>query len=148
MRDVLRQLRACGFSILDRSPHLGFLYPGFWAVKKRNRRFLGAAPDVQRAIVRGHMSQGRDNGLLRAIMRLESRLRDRVYFPVGIRCLVTCARTLWSLAALLIYPAYNEASTIRDTVNKTIEYFSGHGFTYEIIVAADGNDGTREASPR
>jgi glycosyltransferase involved in cell wall biosynthesis len=44
----------------------------------------------------------------------------------------------------LILPAYNEAATIGQTIARTIEYFDRGGFRYEIIVAADGNDGTRE----
>jgi dolichyl-phosphate beta-glucosyltransferase len=44
----------------------------------------------------------------------------------------------------LIYPAYNEASTIAETLRKTVAYFRRSGLTYQIIVAADGNDGTRE----
>jgi dolichyl-phosphate beta-glucosyltransferase len=44
----------------------------------------------------------------------------------------------------LILPAFNEAATISATIAKTIAYFDQRGHTYEIIVAADGNDGTRE----
>jgi dolichyl-phosphate beta-glucosyltransferase len=44
----------------------------------------------------------------------------------------------------LILPAFNEAATIAATIAKTITYFDQHGYSYEIIVAADGNDGTRE----
>lgn len=44
----------------------------------------------------------------------------------------------------LILPAFNEAATIRNTIDEAIEYFSGRGSRYEIIVAADGDDGTRE----
>jgi dolichyl-phosphate beta-glucosyltransferase len=44
----------------------------------------------------------------------------------------------------LILPAYNESLTIASTISKTITYFDERGYTYEIIVAADGTDGTRE----
>jgi dolichyl-phosphate beta-glucosyltransferase len=44
----------------------------------------------------------------------------------------------------LILPAYNEAATIERTIAKTVEYFERGGFRYQIIVAADGDDGTRE----
>jgi dolichyl-phosphate beta-glucosyltransferase len=44
----------------------------------------------------------------------------------------------------LILPAFNEAATIRNTIGEAIEYFTGRGSRYEIIVAADGDDGTRE----
>ena len=44
----------------------------------------------------------------------------------------------------LIYPAFNEAATIRGTLAKTVAYFELRQYSYQIIVAADGNDGTRE----
>lgn len=44
----------------------------------------------------------------------------------------------------LILPAYNEAKSIRVTVQEAMDYFRSIGYTYEIIVAADGTDGTRE----
>jgi dolichyl-phosphate beta-glucosyltransferase len=45
----------------------------------------------------------------------------------------------------LIIPAYNEVAQIGSTVCEAIEYFERHGIKCEIIVAADGSDGTREA---
>lgn len=44
----------------------------------------------------------------------------------------------------LILPAYNEAATIASTIRETGSYFRSRGLRYEIIVAADGDDGTRE----
>ncbi|HUO28462.1 MAG TPA: dolichyl-phosphate beta-glucosyltransferase, partial [Bryobacteraceae bacterium] len=44
----------------------------------------------------------------------------------------------------LILPAYNEAATIAATIRETGSYFRSRGLRYELIVAADGNDGTRE----
>ena len=44
----------------------------------------------------------------------------------------------------LILPAYNEARRIVKTVNDAKSYLEQRGFTHEIIVVADGNDGTRE----
>jgi len=46
----------------------------------------------------------------------------------------------------LIIPAYNEVDSIRTTVDQAVDYFSGRGIASELIVAADGNDGTREAA--
>lgn len=43
----------------------------------------------------------------------------------------------------LIYPAFNEAATIVGTIARTVDYFEHRGYSYQIIVAADGNDGTR-----
>jgi dolichyl-phosphate beta-glucosyltransferase len=45
----------------------------------------------------------------------------------------------------LILPAYNEMGRIRDTIGQTQSYLDNRRFSYEIIVAADGTDGTREA---
>lgn len=44
----------------------------------------------------------------------------------------------------LILPAYNEVARIRETIKQTADYLRNRGYRYEIIVAADGNDGTRE----
>jgi dolichyl-phosphate beta-glucosyltransferase len=45
----------------------------------------------------------------------------------------------------LIIPAYNEVLRIQATVSEAVEYFEKAGIRTEIIVVADGNDGTREA---
>jgi dolichyl-phosphate beta-glucosyltransferase len=44
----------------------------------------------------------------------------------------------------LILPAYNEADRIAQTIREATAYFAERRLTYEIIVAADGDDGTRE----
>src|SRR5438105_388579 len=44
----------------------------------------------------------------------------------------------------LILPAYNEARVIPTTVGEAVRYFEARRLSYEIIVAADGSDGTRE----
>lgn len=44
----------------------------------------------------------------------------------------------------LILPAFNEAGRIAVTIAEAVRYFQSRHYTYEIIVAADGNDGTRE----
>lgn len=44
----------------------------------------------------------------------------------------------------LIFPAYNEAQRIASTIGEAKQYFEARGFTHEIIVSADGDDGTRE----
>src|SRR4051794_29247733 len=44
----------------------------------------------------------------------------------------------------VIVPAYNEVNSIRRTVDAVGGYLQSTNRTYEIIVAADGNDGTRE----
>lgn len=44
----------------------------------------------------------------------------------------------------LILPAYNEAQTIENTICEIAAYLRGRGLNGEIIIAADGTDGTRE----
>jgi dolichyl-phosphate beta-glucosyltransferase len=44
----------------------------------------------------------------------------------------------------LVVPAYNEAGRIRDTLADFHRYLSHQSYAYEIIVSADGDDGTRE----
>jgi dolichyl-phosphate beta-glucosyltransferase len=46
----------------------------------------------------------------------------------------------------LILPAFNEVATIAATVREVARYFEDRGLRYEIIVSADGTDGTREAA--
>lgn len=48
----------------------------------------------------------------------------------------------------LVLPAYNERAVIRTTLQRTIDFFELRGISYEIIVAADGDDGTREVARR
>jgi dolichyl-phosphate beta-glucosyltransferase len=44
----------------------------------------------------------------------------------------------------LILPAYNEVGRIRQTIEQTRAYLQRRRITHEILVAADGDDGTRE----
>jgi dolichyl-phosphate beta-glucosyltransferase len=44
----------------------------------------------------------------------------------------------------LIVPAYNEVNSIAQTIEQITVYFEKRQSAYEIIVSADGNDGTRE----
>jgi dolichyl-phosphate beta-glucosyltransferase len=46
----------------------------------------------------------------------------------------------------IIFPAYNEAATIRKTLELAYEYLDAQPFGYELVVVADGDDGTREAA--
>jgi glycosyltransferase involved in cell wall biosynthesis len=49
-------------------------------------------------------------------------------------------------AISLVIPAYNEAARIATTVLEAVEYFRDRQLSHEIIVSADGTDGTREAA--
>ncbi len=44
----------------------------------------------------------------------------------------------------LIVPAYNEARSIHSTIEAIQPYLDRQPYRYEIIVSADGDDGTRD----
>jgi dolichyl-phosphate beta-glucosyltransferase len=44
----------------------------------------------------------------------------------------------------LILPAFNEAGSIEQTIKQAVRYFESRSLSFQIIVAADGTDGTRE----
>lgn len=46
----------------------------------------------------------------------------------------------------VVVPAYNEVGSIRATLAEMVAYLSAKPYDFEIIVAADGDDGTREAA--
>lgn len=46
----------------------------------------------------------------------------------------------------LVIPAYNEVATIQRTLRAIRAYLEPRGLTYELIVSADGTDGTRAAA--
>ena len=84
-----RIVRDAGFQIVKQS-HLGFfLYPGFWLIKQRNKKFLSREILFQRQIVSSNIQNTGDNRLLHSIMRLDLALGRRISYPFGIRCLMT-----------------------------------------------------------
>ena len=90
MPQLLEQLSRAGLEVLEKS-HLGFiLYPAFWAAKKRGRRYLNYSEDVQRTVVARNITTASSHPLMHRLMELEAALRNLVYYPFGIRCLVTC----------------------------------------------------------
>jgi len=48
----------------------------------------------------------------------------------------------------IIIPAYNESATIASTLRQVRQYLESRGFQYQVIVSADGTDGTREAAAK
>ena len=76
-----------------RASHLGFfVYPAFWLVKQRAKRFLRAAEAVQRRVVAEKIHRTRKNVLLGLLMRAELALGRWVSYPIGIRCVMTCVK--------------------------------------------------------
>jgi hypothetical protein len=93
MHQLTRVLRKAGFTI-ERRSHLGFfLFPAFYLSKRLNQLRYPARPDVdEMRIVSRMISTTRSSSLMRYVMVAESALREHVYLPVGIRCLVTCRK--------------------------------------------------------
>ena len=84
-----RLLEDAGLSVVHAS-HLGaFLYPGFWYVKRKNKRYLSAPEEVQKEIVAGAIRKTGRSRLFEGVMWLEACLRRWTAFPFGIRCLAT-----------------------------------------------------------
>jgi SAM-dependent methyltransferase len=89
LRGLCGLLSAAGFTIAHAS-HLGALfYPGFWYVKRKNKRFLSAPEEVQQQVVARAIRKSGRNRLFEAVMWVEDRLRNWFRFPFGIRCLAT-----------------------------------------------------------
>jgi len=85
-------VKNAGFQIIKRS-HLGvFVYPGFWLVKQRNKRFLSREKMLQQQIVEQNIRDTGNSHLLNAMMRIELFLGRWVSYSFGIRCLMTCVK--------------------------------------------------------
>jgi SAM-dependent methyltransferase len=94
MRGLVELLTGAGF-VVERRSHLGvFLYPLFHAVKRLNQlRFpTGGTVDEEAIIARLIESTRKSSRIMNWVMRLESGLRQLVYLPLGVRCLVTCRK--------------------------------------------------------
>jgi SAM-dependent methyltransferase len=93
MQRLTQLLRKAGFTI-ERRSHLGFfLFPAFYVSKRLNQLRHPARPDVdEMRIVSKMISTARSSSLMRYTMAAESALRQYVYLPFGIRCLVTCRK--------------------------------------------------------
>jgi SAM-dependent methyltransferase len=92
LQSVSTLLRSAGFEIVKKS-HLGFfVYPPFWFVKKRNKRFLQADESVQQQVVANNIRSTQGSWVFRAVMGMELFLGRFVSYPAGIRCLLTCRK--------------------------------------------------------
>lgn len=89
----LRQLvKSAGFELRSTS-HLGVLvYPGFYIVKRWNKRYLQRSESAQRTIVERDIRSTRGTlggPALRILFGLEAILGRRIDWPFGIRCVLT-----------------------------------------------------------
>jgi len=95
--EMLKLVELCqgaGFAI-ERRSHLGiFLYPLFYLTKRMNQfRFRNVdGPGAQAAVAKMINTTSKSPPLMNRIMRAEAAVREHVYLPFGIRCLVTCRK--------------------------------------------------------
>jgi SAM-dependent methyltransferase len=94
MNELTRLVEWQGF-IIDRRSHLGFfLYPMFFLAKRRNQ-FLhqsGNKIDEQQFVAGMIKATRKTSPLMNVVMKCEAALRKHIYYPFGIRCLVTCRK--------------------------------------------------------
>ena len=92
LRELRRQVVSVGFEIRS-ATHLGVLvYPGFYLVKRWNKRYLRRPASAQRMIVERDIrtTRGALGGpALRALFGLEAVLGRLIPWPFGIRCVLT-----------------------------------------------------------
>jgi ubiquinone/menaquinone biosynthesis C-methylase UbiE len=89
LKDAQALFERAGFRV-EKASHLGFfVYPGFWAVKKKNRMF---SSNQDGAAVVASDVKATANPVLASLMNLELKLGEKMSFPVGIRCLLTCRK--------------------------------------------------------
>jgi ubiquinone/menaquinone biosynthesis C-methylase UbiE len=90
MGEIIDKASRSGLKVLEKS-HLGFfLYPPFWMTKKRNQRYLAESEEFQKTVVSRNITTASSLPIMHKLMELEAMLRKLVYFPFGIRCLLTC----------------------------------------------------------
>lgn len=92
MSELRNLLENSGFEIVFKS-HIGFLvFPLFWIGKKKNRRLFKSSKDIQKQVVLETLRAGKRNIFLKVLFVLESMIRQVVYLPCGIRCVITCRK--------------------------------------------------------
>jgi ubiquinone/menaquinone biosynthesis C-methylase UbiE len=85
--DLRRMLEQEGLVVSHASSLGTLLYPGFWYIKRKNKRYLNEPMEVQRRIVAGAIRKTAHNRFFESVMQFESVLRQVVPLPFGIRCL-------------------------------------------------------------
>jgi SAM-dependent methyltransferase len=94
LKHICRIVQEQKFNILKKS-HLGFfMYPGFWWVKKRNKRILSEADALHKQRVEININKTKNNKLLDVIMRIELWLGKWFSYPIGIRCLLSIRKPM------------------------------------------------------
>jgi SAM-dependent methyltransferase len=98
--DLMKMASSIGFKIVTHS-YLGvFLYPGFWAVKKKNRlldflqpkRPVDERNSKDKDVISREIRSTRSNSFFQRLMKLELLLGKNFSYPFGIRCLLTAIK--------------------------------------------------------
>jgi SAM-dependent methyltransferase len=92
LRGLRRLLRESGLAVTHASGLGALLYPAFWYVKRKNRRYLSEPEEVQRRVVAGAIRKTGRSAVGELVMRAEAGLRRVLPLPFGIRCLATCVK--------------------------------------------------------
>jgi SAM-dependent methyltransferase len=81
--------------VVERRSHLGFfLYPGFYLTKRLNQlRYPVSSGLDEEKLVAGMIKATRNSStIMNFVMKGEQALRPYIYYPFGVRCLVTCRK--------------------------------------------------------
>jgi SAM-dependent methyltransferase len=81
-------VKKAGFQVIDKSHLACFLYPGFWFIKRRNRKFLSEPESTQKTIISKNI-RASSSTIFHIIMRIELKIGKYISYPFGIRCLMT-----------------------------------------------------------
>jgi SAM-dependent methyltransferase len=85
-RGLRSLIERCGLEVM-RFTHLGvLLYPAFYVVKRRNRRFLSGQDALKREVVAKEIRRTRASPLLSVLLETELALGRYITWPFGIRC--------------------------------------------------------------
>ncbi len=86
MNELKAKARRAGFLLLDET-HLGSLvYPAFYFVKRRNRRYLALPSEEKAALIRRMMRTTRKSMAMEVATSFELSLGRLLRYPFGIRC--------------------------------------------------------------
>jgi SAM-dependent methyltransferase len=92
MSGLVTLFRSHGFAI-ERRSHLGFfMYPGFFAAKTLGKNKPVSDEQLQSSVKKSISWTSRLGVIADSALSLEAALRERVYLPFGIRCLVTARK--------------------------------------------------------
>ena len=92
MKPLLDLVQKASFEV-TRKNHLGFIpYVPFYLGKRKNQKLLGASKEEQKQAMQLVMRSGASSSLLDWAFHFEDFLRKFMYFPYGIRILLTCKK--------------------------------------------------------